>query len=131
MSNATATPATARVFGRCPEKGCTTRIVLDPATDARVRPVTTRGKLAAVEYDAAPRTELADGAAFVGGGGMIYCATKHGGHVASGLPAHHVRIAWRGVKATLNTMDCGPQCWDATGADCKCSCGGARHGELA
>lgn len=124
----TTTPATIRQFGRCPAKGCKTRIVLDPATDTRVKVQRRNGKTVAVEVDAPPRTDLGHGAV-VHGGGDVYCATKHGHGEVCG--SSYERIRWQGIKATLNHMDCGPQCWGATGADCKCSCGGARHGELA
>lgn len=128
----TTTTTASRLFGRCPEKGCATRIVLDPATDPRVRVETVRGHKArtfqVVKIDAAPRTDLGHNV-IVGGGGDMYCATKHGHGTVCG-PINEM-IQWQGIKATLNTTTCDQRCWNATSVDCKCECGGARHGELA
>lgn len=134
MTNAPAAPvpATTRLFGRCPAKGCTTRIVLDPAADARVHVDTVRGHRGQVaqviKVDAPPRTDLGHGA-MVAGRGLVVCATKHGHGELSGPSCEAIR--WEGVKATTNAMECGPHCWNARSADCKCSCGGAHHGETA
>lgn len=123
MTTTTAS-ATARQFGRCPERGCKTRLVLDPATDSRVIVKQLDGKTVAVKVDAPARTDLGHNV-IVGGGGDTYCATKHG---AGAVGAHHVAIKWQGVKGTFNHMECDSRCWSATAADCKCSCGGANHG---
>lgn len=123
----TTAPANARQFGRCPEKGCKTRIVVDPATDPRVKVQRRNGKTIAVEIDAAPGTDLGHNV-LVGVHGMAFCATKH---EVSHAGKHHVSLTWKGIKATLNHMECDSRCWSATGADCKCSCGGDNHGSQA
>ena len=34
------------------------------------------------------------------------------------------------IRARLGPGPCGIDCWEATGTDCKCSCGGRNHGIL-
>lgn len=119
MTN-TAAPA-ARVFGRCPERGCPTRVVLDPATDARVA-VDPHG-IATIA--APPRTLV--GGAIVGALGTVLCATPH----ATSVGATLLPLRWAGVRATLNRTECDARCQDSRSEVCKCSCGGARHGETA
>lgn len=104
----TTTTAPARHFGKCPVGGCKTRAVVAPVaieqTPRRERLVLPAGWIAeGVTVDA----------------GAAFCS-------ADGFP-----IKWQGLKATVNTTECGARCQDSTRPVCKCSCGGERHGERA
>lgn len=101
----TATPA--RLFGRCPERGCATRVVLHPG-DAAV-------DNGWVVVDLPDRGTVGTGG--VVARGLVYCA------------GHLIGLRFDGVRGTFNAMECGPRCWNGTAPECKCACGGAHHGE--
>ena len=42
---------------------------------------------------------------------------------------HRSMLHGRRVRVTLTNGPCGPDCREATGSTCRCSCGGANHGE--
>lgn len=42
--------------------------------------------------------------------------------------AHQAYFQGKPIRATLGGDPCGPACREATGAECKCSCGGYNHG---
>lgn len=51
--------------------------------------------------------------------GYVFCAE------------HRCSLAFGKVKGMTTGDPCGPRCWNATTATCKCSCGGAEHGSTA
>lgn len=47
-------------------------------------------------------------------------------------PEHYRSFTFAGLRPVLvSTAACSADCEEATGADCKCSCGGANHGRAA
>lgn len=113
--------ATVRMFGRCWGKRCRTRAVVD---------------VEVVEYTSeqtptdAGRAAMnrAEEAAFTAG----CCSATGGRPIMNGFQTEHGVMTWKGLRARrVETIACTSRCTSATSADCKCECGGERHGESA
>lgn len=94
-----------RYFGKC-SAGCATRAVVAPVAVEQTR----RGERLAL-----PAGWTADGVTV--DAGVAFCA------------ADMFPIKWQGLRATTNTTACSARCQGSTSPICKCSCGGAHHGE--
>lgn len=107
----TANETSTRRFGRCPEKSCRTRVV-------------DHGQFA----DDVLATQ--DGG-YITGTPLAIAKNRHAGVAHLLCASHKLVIRWSNVKSQITNQECGRVCREATSEDCKCSCGGANHGEFA
>ncbi len=111
------------VMGRCPVKGCRHGVRVD-VPGITVLPT---GFGYGNSYPAPRGFECPDGCSWVG----TMAALRHpemywpGVHVC---PVHDEHYRFARLLAGHSSADCSADCTEATGADCKCSCGGANHG---
>lgn len=118
-----------RVFGRCTERGCKYRSVLEVG---RVTEVTGTLGNAVDEHSLGRFPEIAGWAKWIGTAALLtdswFGPDENPLYHGIRCPQHGM-LKFAGLRATrVETSLCDDVCAHATGADCRCSCGGANHG---
>lgn len=119
---------TLRVFGRCTERGCKHRSVLEVG---RVTEVAGMGN-AVDEHSLGRFPEIAGWVGWIGTAALL-TDTWFGPDVNplyhGTRCTEHGMLRFAGLRATrVESSACDAVCTVSTGADCRCSCGGENHG---